>query len=144
MRGIRENFEPGVAREGEAPWVRDADAELVERLRKDVQRWSRWRWVFVIVFSLLTGAVAWAWFQVIEMVQGIQELAGKDARGAEIVVLIGAGLGFKLGLLLHAGIMGLITGLSDDFRMARLLVKYHDRIRELEGRGVGGESRVGA
>ena len=128
----------------QVPWQTMPDAQYVERLRRTMALWDRYRPLLLVLYVAMLGLFAWA------VTRGVQFLVAlarpTDAPWPVFGFMAGTILGVVVGWLFHFLIFGLSGGLLG-FRSERLLVKYHDA---LTGRGTprpplaGGHDVAGA
>jgi hypothetical protein len=102
-----------------------SDDEFVEKLRKSLRWWDRWRWAGVALHGAIIATVLWLAFQFVKLLQGMQALFPQQNPMPDEVFLICVVLGAKLGLLLHGSAWALMNNLVG-MRSERLLVKCYD------------------
>jgi hypothetical protein len=115
------------------PWVRKnarTDEEHVQRVRRTIASWDRWRrWflAFYAAMGLLVLGLAVAMTRLVDRLQGIP---GNNAPGAWLGFIVGLMLATMLGFLMLSVVHGLIMSLSS-LRTERLLLRYHDALAVL-------------
>lgn len=121
----RQPFQPFhqhfVQRQGE-------DAAFLEKIRRSVAWWDRWRWLGVVLHAAIIGFVVWLSFQIVELIQWMNGPAPQGVM-PETVVVLGVVLGAKMGFLLQQAVWGALMSLGG-FRAERLAIAYHDAIEQ--------------
>jgi hypothetical protein len=102
-----------------------SDAVYIERMRKSLLWWDRWRWIGVAVYVVVIVALLCVMLNLVEVVRELEFF-----EQPEMLVFIGVGIGASLGFNLHHCVWGLILMLSG-LRSERLLVQYRDRFGDL-------------
>ncbi len=106
------------------------DAEYVERVRKGVEQWDRWKWFFAsasifIVLSLLLG-----------INEGIQKMLGLALRAnvpnAWDGIILGGAIGITIGFIIENLLSNMLLPLFEGQRTERLLVQYYDAVHGKE------------
>jgi hypothetical protein len=104
------------------------DAEYLEKMRRSIGWWDRWRWLAVAVHVTIIILVVWGSFHIVESIRFLNGLAPQGAM-PETVVLLGVVLGLKLGIVLEHSIGSLLMGIGG-LRAERLAIAYHDAIEQ--------------
>ncbi|MCI0378283.1 MAG: hypothetical protein L0215_11805 [Gemmataceae bacterium] len=106
-----------------AAWFDASDEKYIDGIRRAVARYERWRFwnlLFCGVFgTVLFGLLVWV----------IQPLMNMPGWGLGFV--IGLATGLILGMLAGKIAQILVVTLIDDDRSNRLLLRYHDALKEL-------------
>jgi hypothetical protein len=104
------------------PWTPVSDEEHIERIRRSIALWDRFRiWLLFLYGAGLVAAV-WA------LVYGIAAIWGIVPGNAGLPLLgfaVGTVLGYMIGWALSHLLDGIVFGLSG-LRSERLLLRYHD------------------
>jgi hypothetical protein len=106
------------------------DAEYIERVRKSVRWWDRWRWAGVALYLVIIATIIWLAFRLVDLLRALQAPVLLQNAQIEAIVLIGIIAGLHLGFIAHSAIWGVIQALAG-LRNERLLIQYHDRLGEL-------------
>jgi hypothetical protein len=108
---------------------RVSDEELVERLRRGIARFDRWRRPLLVLYlvgaAVFIGAVVAATVLLQSLSRGLGNRHSSWA-GFLLGVVIGSGLGITAAKIGH-GIVDILLG----YRNERLLIKYHDALEQL-------------
>lgn len=104
------------------------EAAYIERMRRSIAWWDRWRWLGVAFHVILIGLVLWGSTCIVEL---IRRFHGMDPQAAmpETVVLLGVTLCAKLGFILQHSAGGLLNAIFG-LRTERLAIAYHDAIEQ--------------
>jgi len=109
---------------------KSTDEEYVAKIAKSLRGWQRWRWLAVLFHTVMLGGIVWLGFNVVDLVRGFQGMLPNQDPSAmlDVVVPLGILLGLKVGFLLQASMMGIISALTG-FRTERLLIQYRDNLQ---------------
>jgi hypothetical protein len=103
------------------------DEEHVERVRRTLAKFDRWRWGPVLLYgSALIGSVGVSVAWIVLFRSSLFPRPGLAAMG----FLIGASVGMTLGFLMINAAHGLLDALLG-FRNERLMIAYHDALEAL-------------
>lgn len=125
--------------------IAQSDEQVVEKARRMVAAQGRIRWAMLIYAVLFLGICGYF------TLAGIQKIENLDAEQLQKGFVYGLALAVfwtSFGILGGLCLAKFLTSFRDDFRFHELLVRYHDRLRELgqlpdernDGR-TGGEER---
>jgi hypothetical protein len=108
------------------PFNRVSDAEYIERLRRSLAKFQRFRRWLILGYAVLTVGFIGALVIIVALLRAIfQQNNLPDA-------LVGLAIGFVFGFMLGSVALKLGHGLATtilDRRAERLLVKYHDTVQ---------------
>jgi hypothetical protein len=112
----------------DGPTASDADdAEYVERVRRGIAQYDRWRGALVVFHASLAVVFVALLVAATEFVrQWVNNIPGLGPG-----FMVGLAMGAALGLLAVKIAHGLVGALSSAGRYDRLLVRYHDILQEL-------------
>ena len=106
-----------------------SDDDFVERIRKNLKHRKKLLLFFVPMFILLSFLLPWLFSMLSEMIDEMPE-------GVQKMGWIGLLLGFVFGVIFSQGIIAAMQGilmaldLFDYNRSSKLLIKYHDMLKE--------------
>ncbi|QEH35613.1 hypothetical protein OJF2_41660 [Aquisphaera giovannonii] len=108
-----------------------SDEEHVERLRRSLASFDRWRRPLLALHLAAAVTYVAAVIAAVWALRGFASMMGANAPGVAPGFLIGLAAGASLGFLgvkIAHGLVDLALGLRNE----RLLVRYHDALREME------------
>lgn len=120
------------------PWHCKTESEQVESIRKLVNR-SKWvALFFVVAFFAFAAMLIRVWhlgFKAHELIVDVHgSIPEKMADSYPFQVLIGIPFGLLIGLLLIVALacLGNILDMRYGYKTERLMLKYHDKLKEKE------------
>jgi hypothetical protein len=108
--------------------TKESDEAVVEKARRVVVAKGRLRWVMLMYAVMFLGLSGW---MTVRAVRKIQNLEGQQLSEGFVYGLALAVVWTSFGILGGLCLGKFLVGLSGDFRMQELLVRYHDRLRDL-------------
>lgn len=106
----------------------ETDEAVVERARRVVAARRKLRWVMLAYATLFLGLSV---YFTIQVVRKIENLSAEQLTLGFVFGLALAVVWTSFGLLGALCLGKFLAGFRDDFRTQELLVRYHDRLREL-------------
>lgn len=108
--------------------VPQSDEEIVERARRIVAAKGKLRWVVLLYAGLFLGLSCYF------TVAGVRKIEGLDPEQLKMGFIYGLALAVvwtSFGLLGGICLGKFLVGFDRDFRPQELLIRYHDRLRDL-------------
>jgi sterol desaturase/sphingolipid hydroxylase (fatty acid hydroxylase superfamily) len=110
--------------------VHHTDEERIERLRRNITTFDRWRRVFIVLNLVAFLALVAAFVAALSMMDGMVKSFGQRAGGSGL----GFGFGFILGMFIGLYTLYILHGWYVIFfglRNERLLIRFYDADRDL-------------
>ncbi len=105
------------------------DIQYIEKMRRTLRWWDRWRWFGIALHVALLAALVWLGYK-FEPLNGEMQAAFPGAN-ADQVVLVAALVGITFGLMFHHSVWSILTALSG-LRSERLRIRQPGIPRTLQ------------
>ncbi|MFN0196066.1 MAG: hypothetical protein ACKVT0_04930 [Planctomycetaceae bacterium] len=107
------------------------DAEYVERVRKGIEQWDRWKWFFSSASIFVVITLGWS------LHMGIQKMLGLALR-ANVPnvwdgIILGGAIGITVGFIIENLLSNMLLPLFEGQRTERMLVQYYDAVHGKAG-----------
>jgi hypothetical protein len=112
------------------PRAKETDEVVVERARRVLAARRKFRWLMLMYAAVFLGLSV---YSTVKVVRKIENLYAEQLTMGFVYGLASAVVWTSFGLMGALCLGKFLAGFQNDFRTQELLVRYHDRLRELRG-----------